>query len=204
MKHWILPTVALAAAGIASSPALAGKADDTLNWATDRDIAVIDPYYNNTRELVVMGHLGWDALLFRNLDTGEYEPLLATGIEWIDNVTLEVGLRDDVVFHDGSSFGSEDVVYTINHIVNEDNGVLTIKNVNWMKSAEALGPHKVRINLDQPFPAAFAYLSNAVFIMPEGHYDSAPDGADGRRTSARYRRSAPAPTNSSRSRPANM
>ena len=90
-------------------------------------------------------------MLFRNLDTGEYEPLLATGIEWIDNVTLEVELRDDVVFHDGSSFGAEDVVYTVNHVTNEDNGVLTIKNVSWMKDAEALGPHKVpRCSNDAP------------------------------------------------------
>ena len=37
MKHWILPGVAIVdAAGILSGPALAGKADDTLNWATDR------------------------------------------------------------------------------------------------------------------------------------------------------------------------
>jgi peptide/nickel transport system substrate-binding protein len=182
MKQWILPSLAITiAAGIWSGPALAGKADDTLNWATDREVAVVDPYYNNTRELVVMGHLGWDALLFRNLDTGEYEPLLATGWEWIDNVTMELELREGVKFHDGSSFGSEDVVYTVNHVVNPDNGVLTIKNVNWMKSAEALGPHKVRINLAKPFPAALPYLSNAVFIVPEGHYDSAPVGADGKK-----------------------
>jgi peptide/nickel transport system substrate-binding protein len=75
MKHWILPgilsAVAIAAAGVWSGPAQAAKADDTLNWATDREIAVIDPYYNNTRELVVMGHLGWDGLLFRNLETGD-------------------------------------------------------------------------------------------------------------------------------------
>ena len=184
MKHWLLPGllpgVALAtAAGLLSAPAIAGKSDDTLNWATDREVAVVDPYYNNTRELVVMGHLGWDALMSRNLDTGEFEPLLATGWEWIDDVTLEVNLRDDVTFHDGSSFGSEDVVYTINHTSNEDNGVLTPRNVNWMKSAEALGPHKVRIHLHKPFPAAFAYLSNGVFIMPDGHYDGAPTNADG-------------------------
>ena len=61
-------------------PALADKASDTLVWSTDREVAVVDPYYNNTRELVIMGHLGWDTLLFRNLDTGEYEPLLATGM----------------------------------------------------------------------------------------------------------------------------
>jgi len=182
MKHWILPGVALAmTVGVWSGPALAGKADDTLNWATDREVAVIDPYYNNTRELVVMGHLGWDGLMFLNLETGDYEPLLATSWEWIDNTTLELDLRDGVTFHDGSSFGSEDVVYTVNHVVAEDSGVLTAANVNWMASAEALGPLKVRIHLKKPFPAAFAYLANAVFIMPEGHYDSAPVGADGKK-----------------------
>jgi peptide/nickel transport system substrate-binding protein len=182
MKQWILPSVAIvAAAGIWSGPALAGKADDTLNWATDREVAVVDPYYNNTRELVVMGHLGWDALMFRNLDSGEFEPLLATGWEWIDNQTMEIELREGVTFHDGSSFGSEDVVYTVNHVANEENGVLTPANVNWMKSAEALGPHKVRLHLVKPFPAALAYLANAVFIVPEGHYDAAPTGADGKK-----------------------
>jgi peptide/nickel transport system substrate-binding protein len=182
MKNWILPAVALAiTAGIASGPAFAGKADDTLNWATDREVAVIDPYYNNTRELVVMGHLGWDTLLFRNLDTGEYEPLLATGWEWIDNVTMELELREGVVFHDGTSFGSEDVVYTVNHVAAEDSGVLTPANVNWMASAEALGPYKVRLNLSKPFPAGLAYLAGAVFMVPEGHYDNAPAGADGKK-----------------------
>ena len=47
MKLWSLPACALAAAAVTlgawSGPAHAGKADDTLNWATDREIAVIDP-----------------------------------------------------------------------------------------------------------------------------------------------------------------
>jgi len=180
MKNLVLMGAAFAMATW-SAPALAGKADDTLNWATDREVAVVDPYYNNTRELVVMGHLGWDGLLFRNLDTGAFEPLLATSWEWIDNVTLELELREGVTFHDGSSFGSEDVVYTVNHVAAEDSGVLTAANVNWMKSAEALGPSKVRIHLAKPFPAALAYLAGAVFMMPEGHYDSAPAGADGKK-----------------------
>ena len=124
----------------AINPALAGKANDTLVWTTDREVAIADPYYNNTRELVVIGHTAWDGLLFRDLDSGEYKPLLATGYKWVDNVTLEFDLRDDVVFHDGSSFDASDVVYTVNHIANKDNGVLTFKNVNWMKSAEKLGP----------------------------------------------------------------
>ena len=181
MKKVMLFGAAILAASTWSASAVAGRADDTMNWATDREVAIVDPYYNNVRELVVMGHLGWDALLFRNLDTGEFEPLLATAWNWVDNVTLDVELREGVTFHDGSTFGAEDVVYTINHVSGPDSGVLTPNNVIWMKEAEALGPYKVRIHLKRPFPAALAYLSNAVLMMPEGHYDGAPMTADGKK-----------------------
>ena len=130
-RAFAAPLVAVGLA-LGASQVLADKASDTLNWATDREVAVIDPYYNNTRELVVMGNLGWDGLMFLNLESGEYEPLLATSWEWIDDKTLELNLRDDVTFHDGSTFGPEDVVYTVNHVANPDNGVLTQANVNWM------------------------------------------------------------------------
>ena len=180
MKFRVLG-VPLTAMGMAlvATQGYAAKDDDTLNWATDREVSVIDPYYNNTRELVIMGNLGWDGLMFLNLETGEYEPLLATEWEWVDDTTLELTLREGVTFHDGSTFGPEDVVYTVNHVADESTGVLTQANVNWMESAEQTGPNTVRINLREPVPAAFAYLANAIFIVPEGHYESAPEKADG-------------------------
>ncbi|MEO1650362.1 MAG: ABC transporter substrate-binding protein [Pseudomonadota bacterium] len=181
-RNWFL-SLACAALMIGSNAAsvLAGKSDDTLNWATDREVAVVDPYYNNTRELVVMGHMGWDALIFLNPESGEFSPLLATKWTWVDNKTIEFELREGVKFHDGSDFTADDVVYTVNHVSNKDNGVLTYKNVGWMESAEKLGDYKVRIKLLEPFPAALAYLANAVFMLPEGHYDDAPAGADGKK-----------------------
>ena len=178
----ILGTALAAAATLAATPAVfAGKADDTLVWSTTREVAVADPYFNNTRELVIMGNTVWDGLLFRNLKTGEYEPLLATSYKWADDVTIDFELRDDVVFHDGSTFGPEDVVYTVNFVSNADNGVLTQANVKFLESAEKTGPNSVRIKLKEPFPAALAYFAQAVFMMPEGHYDSAPAGADGKK-----------------------
>ncbi|WP_282605293.1 ABC transporter substrate-binding protein [Pelagibius sp. Alg239-R121] len=179
-----LATVAVTA-GLAvgltwGAPVEAGKADDTLNWSTNREIAVVDPYYNNTRELVIMGHMGWDGLVLRDLDSGEIKPLLATSWAWAGDTAIELELRDDVVFHDGSAFDADDVVYTLNHVSNKDNGVLTFRNVSWIKNAEKLASHKVRINLHKPFPPAFAYLSNAVFILPSGHYDNAPILAEGK------------------------
>ena len=59
----------LAAAGVVIgvslgvAPAFAGKKDDTLVWATDRDNPIADPFYLNTRELVVIGHHVWDTLV---------------------------------------------------------------------------------------------------------------------------------------------
>lgn len=82
-------------------------------------------------------------------------------------------------FHDGSDFTADDVVYTINHVSNEDNGVVTYTNVKWMSGAEMLGDYKVRINLHKPFPAAIAYLAGAVFIMPSGYYDNVATKPDG-------------------------
>ena len=181
MKRAYLTWFAVLAAAflVTSEGAWAGKADDTLNWATDRESAVIDPYYNNTRELVIQGHMGWDGLLYRDLETGEFQPLLATTLEWKGNLALEFALRQGVKFHDGSDFDADDAVYTLNHVSKKENGVLTYKNVSWIKKAEKLGPYKIRVTLHKPFPAALAYLSNAIFMMPAGHYDKAPAKADG-------------------------
>ncbi len=183
MIRKILTTGALAVvASMAMTPVVqAGKSNDTLAWSTNREVAVADPYYNNTRELVIIGNSVWDGLLFRDLKSGEFKPLLATSYKWIDNTTIDFNLRSDVVFHDGSKFGPEDVVYTVKHVSNKDNGVLSFKNVSWMKSAEKTGANSVRIHLHEPFPAALAYFAQAIFIVPEGHYDSAPKKPDGKK-----------------------
>lgn len=56
--RWLL-VIAVSVAGL-SAPASAGKKDDTLVWATDRENPIADPYFINTRELVVIGHHVWE------------------------------------------------------------------------------------------------------------------------------------------------
>lgn len=162
-------------------PALADKADDTLNWATDKEIAVVDPYFSVTREMVIMGQMGWDGLVLYNAETGRFDPLLATSWEWDGNTSITFKLRDDVVFHDGSKFNADDVVYTINFLVNEDNGVPSGSVFNWMEKATKVDDLTVQIDLKAPSATALNYLSNEIMIMPEGHYDNAPIGPDGKK-----------------------
>lgn len=167
------------ATAIAMGPVLAGKADDTLNWATDREVAVVDQYYNNTREAIIMGQLYSDGLVLRNVETGDYEPLLATDWDWRDDTTVDFTLREGVTFHDGSEFDADAAVYTLNFVADEDSGVLFGRSVSWIDRAEKLGEHEIRLHLKEPFPAAFAYLSNSVPMRPEGHYDDVPETDDG-------------------------
>jgi peptide/nickel transport system substrate-binding protein len=165
---------------MAATPVLAGKANDTLVWATDREMDVPMSWYNNTREMVVMARHIYDTLLYRDTKTFEYRPQLATSYKWVDDVTMEFELRKDVVFHNGKKFNADDVVSTFNHLIRQDSGVLSRSEVDWMKSTEKLGEYTVRINFKKPFPAALEYLSGGLAIMPAGVWKTAKMDAAGK------------------------
>lgn len=166
---------------LAVPAAHAGKKNDTLVWATDRDNPIADPYFLNTRELVVIGHHAWDTLVIIDPKTAEVKPMLATGWKWVNTTTLEMDLRKDVVFHSGAPMDADDVVYTLNFVSNKENAISNYALLAWIKSAEKIDTHKVRINLKNPFPPALAYLAGIGFIMQKGHYDKAPARPDGKK-----------------------
>lgn len=160
-----------------SPAAFAGKSNDTLNIAWERSLENVDTYFNTAREGIIVARLVWDALMDIDPDTGEYKPALATSWAWLNPVTLDLELRQGVTFHNGEKFDADDVVYTLNFISNPANGAKTQSNVNWIKNAEKLGDYKVRINLKEPFPAAFEFLSGVISIYPNEYYAKVgPDG----------------------------
>jgi peptide/nickel transport system substrate-binding protein len=153
-----------------SSTALAGKADDTLNIAFSKELEHVDPYYNTAREGILLGGAVWDALLYREPKTGDYVGNLATGWTWIDDTTLELTLRQGVTFHNGEPFDADDVVFTLNYVVDPKNGTKSQANTNWIKSAEKVDAFKVRIHTNGPFPAALEYLAGPIIIQPNEYY----------------------------------
>lgn len=165
----------LHAAGIAVSVGLAGvaqagKSDDTLNVAIDRELESIDNYYNTAREGIIISRMVWDALLYRDPETNEYIPNLATAYNWVDSKTLEFELRKDVSFHNGEKFDADDVVYTFDYMSDPANGAKPARNVNWWDSAEKISPYKVRLNLKKEFPAALEFLSGPIVMYPNEYY----------------------------------
>jgi peptide/nickel transport system substrate-binding protein len=182
MRRYVfgLAATAIAVSALWGPPAQAGKANDTLVWATDRENPITDSSYLNTRELVVIGSLIFDRLV--HLDAN-YKPVpaLAESWKWENDTTLDFTIRKGVKFHSGKELDAEDVAYTLNFIVDPANGSLNRSYLREIKKAEALEKHKVRITFEKPFPTALIFLAGAGNILPKGHYDKAPARPDGKK-----------------------
>lgn len=180
-RSTVTALAAAAAAALAAPAAQAGKADNSLVWSSSAEVTAVDPFFDTSREVIVLAQHVHDGLVYWDPATGDYLPLLASAYRWVDSRTLEFDLRQGVTFHDGSSFGPEDVAYTINFGADEANGVLNYGDIKWLDRAEVVDADTVRILLDEPFPSALAYLALTLPILPEGHYDAAPVGTDGKK-----------------------
>lgn len=162
---------------VVSPPALAGKADDTLNVGFTDEAATLDAYKVSGRNgLIIARHL-FDNLLYKNFDTGEFEPALAESYEFVDDTTLEFQLREGITFHNGEPFDADDVVYTLNTVSDPDYGTVYQISVDWIESVEKLGPHQVRLTLKEPYPLALEMLAGNLPIYPDEYF--AEQGSDG-------------------------
>ena len=169
--------LALTLAMTTALPAFADKASGTLNVAFTKELENVDSYFNSSREGVVLQRAVWDGLIYRDPETNEYVGNLAESWEWIDDTTLEFKLREGVTFHNGEAFNADDVVYTVNFVAKEENGVKTQRNVNWMESAEKIDDYTVHIKLKEKFPAAIEFLSGPVSMYPNEYYaEAGPSG----------------------------
>ena len=148
----------------------AGKANDTLVYASDNEVENVSPYHNNMREGVILANMAWDTLIHRDLKTGEYKPQLATAWKWESPTALLVTLRPGVTFHNGDKFSADDVVFTFNTVTGPDAKIATRQNTDWIKDVVKLSETQVRINLKTPFPAALEYLAGPTPIYPAAYF----------------------------------
>lgn len=183
-----IATALSAAAFLAvSGPAAhAGKDDDTLVWVTNIEASIPLVWWENLVDIAAMMQHTMDTLVYRNPETMQYEPLLATEWTRVDDRTLEFKLRPGVTFHDGSAFDAEDVVVSYSRLIDPATRVMNASLVNWMERIEKVDDMTVRIVTRQPFPAALEFLSGTrMGIMPSEVWLNPPKTADGQPDYAR-------------------
>jgi peptide/nickel transport system substrate-binding protein len=161
---------------LAASPAQAQKSADTLRIAWRDAVPNVDYYYNSLRTGLIVAHHVWDTLIYRDPETFQLKPQLATSWKYIDDTTLEFELRAGVTFHDGSPMTADDVVYTVTSILN-DKQVAVPSNYSFIAGAEKIDDLHVRIKLKRVFPAALEYISMVLPIYPKAYRERV--GADG-------------------------
>jgi peptide/nickel transport system substrate-binding protein len=156
---------------LAVTPALAGKADGTLNVGFRLQLQSLDAYYSPGREGLLLGFWAYDALVYRDPKTFEFKPLLASAWKQIDPLTLEFEIRKNVKFHNGATMTAKDVVFTLDFVSKPENKVFNQVSVSWIESAELVAADKVRVKAKQVTPIALQYLAQLP-IYPEAYYRS--------------------------------
>ncbi len=157
---------AMLAALPAHNQAWAQKSKDTLRFPLGDAESSLDPYllpgpFNNAWELSV-----WDSLLSFDSKNVKFAPLLAKSWSQPDPTIYEFELRDDVKFHDGQTLDADDVVHTLNYLIDPKVNLRYKSSWNWIQSVEKLSQYKVRIKSKIPVPDGMMWMAYTS-IYPE-------------------------------------
>jgi len=169
---------ALMAAGLTLATlgsAQAQQSADTLRITWRDAIPDVDPYYNSLRTGMVVAFEAWDGLVYRDPDTQEIKPALATSWTQVDDTTIDFTLRQGVTFQNGDPFTADDVVYTINDII-QDKQVAIPSYYTFLAGAEKIDADHVRLKLKAVYPAALETLAMVTPIWPKAYREKV--GAD--------------------------
>jgi peptide/nickel transport system substrate-binding protein len=129
-----------------------------------------DPRIGTDQASARASHLMFEGLT-RVAPDGAIEPLLAGSWETPDARTYVFRLREGVFFHDGSPFGSADVVATYETFLRDDFVSAKKEKYEVIEAVEALDARTVRFRLNRPFAP---FLNDAALgIVPAGSAHSA-------------------------------
>ena len=139
---------------------------ETVRWARAGDGITMDPHAQNEGPTHALNHQIYDSLLQRDM-SGAIIPSLAT--DWSalpDNPKIwRFNLRKGVKFHNGASFDSEDVVFSLNRAMADGSEMKEL--LSSIKEVRALDSHVVDIETNGANPLLINNLTN-MFMMDKG------------------------------------
>ena len=97
------------------------------------------------------------------------KPLLASSWKFTDDTTLEFSCVHGVTFQDGSQFSADDVVYTVNSVLDRQE---SLRAQQFLVARSAPQDRRLRtcgIELKRVFPAALEYLAMVLPIWPKAY-----------------------------------
>jgi peptide/nickel transport system substrate-binding protein len=133
------------------------KLKDTLRVATWEDVKTMDPQASNFVSWWMVQLNIFDKLVYEDAE-GVVHPRLATEWKFLDDLTLEMKLRKDVLFHDGGKFTAEDVLFTFQRGKANSISASTFAPFD-LENTVIVDPYTIRIKFKTPYAAIFNTLT---------------------------------------------
>jgi peptide/nickel transport system substrate-binding protein len=144
----------------------------TLRVAQGVDPRTLGPWTSVAAELSVTNQI-FERLVAYNFDTGGFDAVLAESYEWIDPVTIEFKLREDVSFTNGEPFNADAVLFSFDQLLNPEIGGVELSNRTAnMDRVEKIDDSTVRLHYTDPIAQSLnmANLSQSSFMVPPGYF----------------------------------
>ncbi len=150
----------LAALLLFAAPQVFAAGDDsTITLGVDQEVIGLDPHIVTS----FSSHRRVDLLynkLVRHNENLELVPDLAEDIDIPDNVTYIFNLRKGVKFHDGSEMTADDVVFSLNRILDTKTASPGRSYLVTIKSIEKLSAYSVKVVLTAPLASFLEGLAS--------------------------------------------
>ena len=147
----------------------------TFTVALDGDIVALDPAfaYDFTTNLVVLqitqGLVAFD-------QNNEIVPVLAKSWEAVDDTTYVYEIRDDVTFSDGTPMTMDDVIFSIERIMNPDTGSYLQWTTSKIDSIEQTGDWELTVHLKEPYSQfKYVFATTAGHVISKAYYEAHAD-----------------------------
>ncbi len=151
-----------------------------LRYAITADIPVLDPHMSELPEAGMVFRQLYDTLVYRDKDSHQLAPGLAT--DWqvsADGLSYTFQLRQDVMFHDGSTFTAAAVGQNIQRIFQPtSSSSLARALLGPLQRFEILDDYTIRLHLFEPYAALLDGLAQPFLGMAS---PAALEGYDGLR-----------------------
>lgn len=124
--------------------------------------------FNSSANIGTLGMV-YEPLFFMDLNSGKYTPLLGMSSSWnSDNTQLTVNLRTGVLWNDGQSFSSADVVYTFKTVLTEAKGVADTNGLwSYLSDVSAPDANSVLFTFKKAYTPISYYVLSQTYIVPQ-------------------------------------
>lgn len=111
----------------------------------------------------------YDPAIDRHPQTGELLPNLIETWENLDEYTWRFTIKEGIKFHNGAEFDAEALKFSIDFILDEDNGSFYRSRWASVEEVTVLSPTEVEVKTSKPFPTLIERIAADLLIMEPGY-----------------------------------